>query len=243
MIKLINGDCNIELQKMIDKQEYVNTIITSPPYNMNLRVRNGKYCSRQIIKKEFSTKYSNFNDNLPLEEYYNFHKSVIEKLIKISDVVFYNFQLVTGNKRAFFKLIGDFNENIKEMIIWDKINAQPAMLCGMLNSQFEIILVLEKNGINRQFNKAFFDRGTLSNVWSIKAERKKNTYLNKATFPKELVEKIIINFTKKDDIICDPFMGTGTTGVVAKKLQRDFIGIELDKETYDEAHKNIKDIE
>ena len=44
---------------------FVDLVVTSPPYNMNLRIRNGKYCSRQIVK-EFSTKYEGFDDNMPL---------------------------------------------------------------------------------------------------------------------------------------------------------------------------------
>lgn len=43
-------------------------VFTSPPYNMNLRIRNGEYCSRQIVD-EFSTKYEGYADNLPIDDY------------------------------------------------------------------------------------------------------------------------------------------------------------------------------
>ena len=66
--QLILGDCLDKLQQMDD--DAVDTVITSPPYNMNLRIRNGIYCSRQIVK-EFSTKYNDFADNLAMEEYFD----------------------------------------------------------------------------------------------------------------------------------------------------------------------------
>ena len=69
---IYNEDCLDTLKRM--KNDSIDCVITSPPYNMNLRIRNGKYCSRQIVK-ELSTKYSNFNDNLPIEEYNKFHSS------------------------------------------------------------------------------------------------------------------------------------------------------------------------
>ena len=82
---------------------FVDLVVTSPPYNMNLRIRNGKYCSRQIVK-EFSTKYEGFDDNMPLEEYYEFHLGVLRELLRVSGLIFYNIQIVTGSKRAFLGL-------------------------------------------------------------------------------------------------------------------------------------------
>ena len=105
-----NEDCLEGMKRMPDKS--VDLVFTSPPYNMNLRIRNGKYCSRQIVK-EISTKYENFDDNLPMEEYYAFNKKAISELLRVSDLVFYNVQFLTGNKRALFKLIGEFNEKLK----------------------------------------------------------------------------------------------------------------------------------
>ena len=55
--KIYHEDCLSTLKKM--KDESVDLVITSPPYNMNLRIRNGEYCSRQIVK-EISTKYTEF---------------------------------------------------------------------------------------------------------------------------------------------------------------------------------------
>jgi len=81
---LLLGNCLERLQELTDKS--VDTTITSPPYNMNLRIRNGKYCSRQIVK-EISTKYVDFDDNLSMEEYYNFNVDVISELLRVSKLV------------------------------------------------------------------------------------------------------------------------------------------------------------
>tara|TARA_R100000656_G_scaffold117907_1_gene91435 strand:+ start:92 stop:787 length:696 start_codon:yes stop_codon:yes gene_type:complete len=217
----------------------VHTTITSPPYNMNLRIKYGKYLKR-TEKSKISTKYKNFSDDLSMEEYYEFNKEVIHYLLQISDLVFYNVQFLTGNKRALFKLMGEFNEQLKEVIIWNKVNAQPAMGEKVLNSQYEVILVFDKdNAISRKFDTATFDRGTLSNVWDIKRGKKLNKE-HGAVFPEELVEKILHNFTKPGDVVFDPFMGTGTVGVVCNRLKRWFIGIELDEDYFNFAKERIE---
>ena len=227
--RLLLGDCLEILKSFEDNTSDI--VITSPPYNMNLRVRNGKYCSRQIVK-EFSTKYNNFSDNLPMDDYYDFHKKVLGELLRVSGTVFYNIQPVTGNKPAVFNLMGEFSKYIKDVVIWDKVNAQPAMQHGVLNSQFEFLLILSKNdAITRQFKNANFDRGTLSNVWSIKRQRSV-VKGHGAVFPEDLVKTVLLNFTNEKDVVLDPFMGTGTTGVVCSKLGRDFIGIEQDKDYF-----------
>lgn len=238
--KIYNESCLKTLKRM--KDQTIDCVITSPPYNMNLRIRNGKYCSRQIVK-ELSTKYDGFADNLPIEEYYKFHSNVMRELLRVSKVIFYNIQIVTGSKRSIFKMIGEFNEFLKDIIIWDKGVAQPAMQKQVLNRRSELILVFETDyPISRQYRYANFERGTLNDIWQIKRGKKKNKN-HGAVFPEELVEIIIRNFTNKDEIIYDPFMGTGTTAVVAKRLGRKFIGSEIGKEYYKFSNERLNGIQ
>lgn len=62
-----------------------------------------------------------------------------------------------------------------------------------------------------------------------------------AKYPEELAERFITFFTKKDEIVFDPFMGVGSTGVAAKKVKRNCYGIEINKEFCDVANKRIKE--
>ncbi|MCC3160930.1 MAG: site-specific DNA-methyltransferase [Mollicutes bacterium PWAP] len=243
MPKIILKNKNSLKEMKIMEENSVDHTITSPPYNMNLRVRGGKYVSRQIVR-EISTKYSNFDDNLTMEEYFNFTKKTLKELLRITEkYVFYNVQFITGNKRALFKIIGEFSDYIKEIIIWNKMHGQPAIANGVMNSQYEIILVLTKNkqdSILRQFKNASFERGTLSNVWDIKRGRSKLKG-HSAVFPEELINKILKNFTNKEDVIFDPFMGTGVSGEASIKNQRNYLGIELSKEYFEFAKKKLNE--
>ena len=234
---IFNQDCLKTMKRMEDSS--IDLVVTSPPYNMNLRISNGKYHSRQVTK-ELTTKYSDFSDNLPIEEFYKLHLQILKELIRVSDLVFYNIQIVTGSKRAFFKIIGDLNEYLKDIIVWDKGHGQPAIGEKVLNRQSELILVFEKDyPVSRQFRrKGKFKRGTLNDVWRISRELSKLDH--GAVFPEALVEEILKNFSDKGDIIYDPFMGSGTTAVVAKKLERFFIGSEISKKYVEFARKRLK---
>lgn len=216
---------NLETLKRIPDNS-IDLVVTSPPYNMNLRIRNGKYCSRQITK-EFSTKYDGFDDNLPIDEFHNLHSSIIKELLRTSSIIFYNIQIVTGSKRAFFKIIGEYSDYLKDIFIWDKGHAQPAMANNVANRRTELLLIFDsKNAISRQFTKCNFDRGTLDDIWEIKRSKKIDKS-HSAVFPVELVDKIITLFSNEGDLVYDPFMGTGTTAVSAIKNNRNWIGSEI----------------
>lgn len=237
--KVYNESCLETLKKMKDGS--VDAVITSPPYNMNLRIRNGKYCSRQIVK-ELSTKYSNFDDNLPIDEYYDLHLNILKELLRVSDMVFYNIQIVTGSKRAIFKIIGELSDYLKDIVIWDKGYGQPAMAERVMNRRTELVLIFDKNNaISRQFEKCNFNRGTLDDLWLIKRGKKVSSE-HGAVFPEELVSTILDNFTNEGDVIYDPFMGTGSTAVVCKKLKRKFIGSEISKEYMKVINERLKGV-
>ena len=232
-----NESCLDTMRGMSDKS--IDLILTSPPYNMNLRIRNGKYCSRQIVK-EISTKYEGFSDNLPIEEFYELHKKILSEAIRVSKILFYNIQIVTGSKQAFFKLIGDYHKNLKEVIVWDKGHGQPAMSPNVLNRRSELILVLESEdgAISRKFSTCNFLRGSMDDVWNIKRGRKISSS-HGAVFPEELARKVIQNFTRSGDVVYDPFMGSGTTGKVALEEQRYFIGSEISERYCEISRKRM----
>ena len=237
MFKLYNENCLDTLGRMNNNS--VDLVITSPPYNMNLRISKGRYHSRQIVK-EISTKYENFSDNLPIDKFYSLHSKILKELLRVSNLVFYNIAIVTGSKRAFFKMIGDFSDNLKDIIVWDKLNGVPAIQEQVMNRRTELILVFENEyPISRQFKSTGkFERGTLDDLWQIKRERSKDKS-HGATFPTELVKKILENFSCENDTVYDAFTGTGTTGLVARQMNRHFIGSEIDPDTHRNAYNKI----
>jgi site-specific DNA-methyltransferase (adenine-specific)/modification methylase len=223
--KIHNIDCLEFMKTLPDK--CIDCVITSPPYNMRLRIRNGEYTQREF-GAHFSKKYKDFGDALPMEEYYKFHKNVLLELLRLSPIVFWNIQIVTGSKEAIFKIIGDFAREITDIIVWDKGFGQPAINEGVLNSAYELIIILEsdrKNG--RKFNQCYFGRGTVQNIWRLGRGGKGKVKTHTAVFPIKLVTNILEGWTKEGDTIFDPFMGTGTTAVACKHLKRNYIGCEI----------------
>ena len=81
----------------------------------------------------------------------------------------------------------------------------------------------------------------MPNVWDIRREPSYDKK-HKATFPKELVEKILDNFAHENQTILDPFMGLGTTGVVAHEKNMKFVGFELDDYYFSVAKKRLDEV-
>jgi site-specific DNA-methyltransferase (adenine-specific)/modification methylase len=235
--KLYNDDCISVMNKLAD--DSANLVFTSPPYNMGLRVRNGKYIKLSPSESIIKNKYEQFSDDLYMDEYFDFTDQVLQELLRISPIVFYNIQMLTGNKVALFEIIGKYSKQLKEIIIWNKMLAQPAVQNSVMNSQFEFILIFDRDdAMRRTFECGNFNRGTLSNVWDVPKNKNKLSS-HKAGMPLELAEKVITNFSKVGDVILDPFMGLGTTGIASARHNRNFIGIELVKDYFEIAKHKI----
>ena len=218
----------------------VDAVITSPPYNYNLRIQNGKYTRRSLNDK---TKYNKtYDDAVSMDEYFKWQRDCIAEMLRVSrGLVFYNIQMINGNKLAIFRLFGEFSEYIKEVIIWDKNNAEPAIHDGVLNSRYEYIIVLDKtNAISRQFNVFNANRGTVENIWKINKNTERGIANHNAMFPVDLPRKIIQLFTRPNDLILDPFMGGGTTAVACVLEGRNFIGFEINNEYFVNSIKRIE---
>ena len=236
--QIVLGDCLETMRRMPDN--FVDCIITSPPYNMRTRIRNGEYTTRER-SEHFSKKYEHFGDDLSIEDYEATHTKALAEMMRVSSLVFWNIQIVTGSKEAVFKILGKFAEQIRDVVIWDKGSGQPAMHEGVLNRATELIIAFEPDGRKgRTFAKHDFKRGTVQDIWRFGRGGKGLVKAHAAVFPEKLVGFIIQNFTKEDETIYDPFLGTGTVAKVAKDLNRNYIGSEISKEYCDIAEERLR---
>src|SRR3990167_1419752 len=178
-----------------------------------------------------------------MDEYYKFHSKALKEMLRVSPIVFWNIQIVTGSKEAIFKIIGGFAKEITDIIIWDKGFGQPAMNNGVLNRGSELIIIFEKERKNgRTFNQYYFERGTMQDIWRIGRGGKGNEETHTAVFPVELVANILKGWTKQNDIVYDPFIGLGTTAMSAQMIKRKWIGSEISAEYTKLAEARIKSI-
>lgn len=230
--KIIHGDC-LEVMKKIP-EKFVDIIITSPPYNLLNSTGNGLKKNTNCGKwKNAAIKngYAEYDDNLPYDEYISWQKKCVAemfRIIKDDGAIFYN-----NKNRVQNGLLEDRGEIVKnfplrQIIIWKRsgaINFNPGYF---LPTTEQIYLICKKNfKLAKGANKN-------TDVWEVKQEMKNP---HPAPFPEELIDKIVSSTTGK--IILDPFGGSGTTAISAKKFDRDFILIEKSLKYCEMAQKRI----
>jgi len=128
-----------------------------------------------------------------------------------------------------FKILND--------IAWYKINPPPNLSCRYFTHSTETVIWAAKNkGSKHYFNYALMrkmnDNKQMKSLWSITAPKTDEKTFGKhpTQKPTALLERIILASTKEKDIVLDPFAGSSSTGVVAYRLGRCFIGIDNNKE-------------
>ena len=214
MENLILGDSTVEIKKFTDNQ--FDTVLTSPPYN---RTRNDKYSHFTDINKD----------------YFNFLVESVEQCLRVcKGNVFYNIQKMDTNRVELYKLFGHFADKIIDTIIWNKANPTPGAGNTVTNS-YEYILVLSNKNTSLKANGTYIKNHFYTPVYSENPFKKKH----RAVMNPKAVEFIFRSFCDPDHHVLDPFMGTGTTGVVAKQFNMQFTGIELVEEYYDLAKNQL----
>jgi len=229
--KVICTDCLTSLSKM--QEDSVDICITSPPYNISTRIGEGNV-------------YDEYEDNLSMQQYQEFIFKVIDELLRVTRYyIFWNIQMLSSNKLAVLNIFSKYKDNIKEICIWAKTNCPPASSENTLSNQFEFIIVLSKyDRVGKQFQRAFFDnrtegQGNISNCIIKPSQHDNLCSDHKATFPEWLPEFFIKHFTREQDIVLDPFCGSGTSCYVSKQLNRRFIGFELSQNYCNFANKRL----
>ena len=222
-MKLINDDCLKVLPTL--EESSVDLIITSPPYNLGNNHHTG------------NKQHKAYNDNLPEAEYQEQQLQFLNecfKLLKETGSLIYNHKnrIRKGRQLSPYEWIFKSNFVVKQEIVWvnrsqnfDKMRFYPFT---------ERLYWLTKKPETKLFNAInHYD------VFDWKEWKPVGTKGNHTrAFPEKMVEDILKCFPNAE-VVLDPYMGSGTTGVAAKNLNREFIGIELDKIYFDMASKRI----
>jgi site-specific DNA-methyltransferase (adenine-specific) len=223
-----NEDCIQGLKRVPDNS--VDLVVTSPPYNKN-GFRNGKKdtgCSSSKYKRWDGAKieYDLFDDNMKEDDYKNWQIQLLNELYRIlkpTGSLFYNHKVRRFESRADHPLVWLSKSKLHfyQQIIWDRGGA-PDQNINYCTPSTELILWFVKD-----IPKVFKKKDTyFTEVWRFNPANSEHP----APFPEKLPFKCIKLTTQEGDIVLDPFMGSGTTAVVCKQLNRQYIGFEISPE-------------
>lgn len=239
--KIYCGD-NIELIKQLDNN-CVDLTVTSPPYD-NLRNYHG---------------YSFDFENLA-KELYRVTKDGGIIVWVVGDATINGSETGTSFKQAlYFKEIGF---NLHDTMIYEKPGSGLPHNDGRYGQQFEYMFIFSKNipkytsierfekqnqikPTTRRAKTGVITKGTynvgggvLGNIWRICKNNEANWH--PAVFPKELVIRHILSWSNTEDLVFDPFMGSGTVAKIAIQTNRNYVGFEISKEYCEKAQKDIE---
>jgi DNA modification methylase len=230
--KFICGDCLTIMSQMPDN--CLDLVVTSPPYNLKNSTgngmkdgRGGKWKNAQLLNG-----YSDYDDNMPHEKYVEWQReclSQIMRLLKDDGAIFYNhkWRVQDGLLQDRQDIVLGFP--VRQIIIWRRkggINFNP----GYFLPTYEVIYLITKPKF-----KLTPKANAHGDVWEFTQEMNNS---HPAPFPIALAKRCIESTNAQ--IILDPFMGSGTTAIAAKRLGKSFIGIDISAEYCQKAEQRLR---
>lgn len=231
--KFLCGDALDVMRQMPDA--CLDLVVTSPPYNLKNSTgngmkdgRGGKWANAALVNG-----YSHHNDNMPHDEYAKWQRDCLTemfRLIKDDGAIFYNhkWRVQAGLLQDRQDIVAGFP--VRQIIIWRRkggINFNK----GYFLPTYEVIyMICKKNFVLAKGANSYGD------IWEFTQEMKNS---HPAPFPVALIERIISSTNAQ--LILDPFMGSGTTAIAAKNLNRHFVGIEISPEYIELAKSRLDD--
>lgn len=215
-------------------------VFSSPPYNVGAASGlRDKYEKGKAKSKKF---YDEYSDDQSDGGYVDLLQGAMNAAFGFVDTVAFNLQPLAGSKRPLLKWMDDNSTHLVDIITWDKGRAAPHIQAGIMASQFEWIIVMErKENASRVIPHSSW-QGKYSNVYKAPPQTK-NEYASQhgATFPVHLPEWVVGDLMNRARGVVDCFLGTGTTIIAAEKLGRAGRGIELSPAYVDVAVKRWQD--
>ena len=225
--KIYNMDC-IEGMKQLQNCS-IDLIITDPPYNK---------------KKD----YGNNTDNKPQKEFDKFNYEWLKEVFRILKFGHHFYFSCASNQIFYFKEICDqIGFRYRHLLIWFPNEYKARMNPQTWQRAYEPIFWFQKHD-NNGSKYGLFNNYPFHNmdVLMIRSPHINHSNMEKkyhvAQKPTNLFKTIIAKSSKKGDIVLDPFMGSGTTAISCKFLDRHFIGFELNPEYIKIGNKRTKNI-
>ena len=227
MSRLVHQDCLTYMKVIPDK--CIDLILTDPPYNIaQYSTGNIPLPGRDALNNDIADW-----DTIPLNP-----EALLEDFLRIlkpdgNIFVFTSYNMLGKWHEVFDKEFDTF-----QFFIWHKTNPAPKIYKnGFLNS-CEMVICLWNKGHKWNFSNQKEMHNFYECPICMPPERLKNPK-HPAQKPVRLLKHLISISTNPGDIVFDPFMGVGSSGVAAKELGREFIGCEIDKAYYDAACKRV----
>jgi len=239
-IKIYCMDCLEGLKKLDD--ESIDCIITDPPYAISQK---GKKISRKSlsskswkcdmdIKLDFG-EWDTFKDE---KEYFEFTESWFKECVRVLKQKSWIYIFFDRLKIGYFDLILAPKYGIKSRTVftWLKTNPCPSFRKVNWLSASEFVWVGSKGECKL---KNFLKQSEMFNYMITPNKSIYGKTEHPTEKPEDLIRKFILVNTDKGDIVLDPFMGSGTTAVACKQLNRNFIGFEISKRYVEIANKRL----
>lgn len=221
-IELIQGDC---LEKMKDvPNESVDLVLTDPPYELDNHGGGTTDFAQRKLVKDLHIDF--LSDSFDMDSFFN----EVERVCKVINLIVF-----CSNKQV--SSIMKFWEEKKystTLLVWDKPNPVPFGNGKYISSVEFMIYVRGKGAI---YNNIGYSEQLKTFRYGVPSAKNR---LHPTEKPIDLLERIIKIHSSENNVIIDPFMGSGTTGVAAKNLNRNFIGIELDPKYFKIAKERIE---
>ena len=232
--KLIQGD-SLKVLRNIEPNS-VDMVFADPPYFLS---NNGISCSNG---KMVSVNKGLWDKAIDIKEKHEFNKKWIrlcKKILKENGTIW-----ISGTMHNIYSIGMALEEEgfkIINNITWRKLNPPPNISCRAFTHSTETILWAKKGDkknkhkFNYSLMKKINNNKQMKDVWetSLTKPSEKTCGKHPTQKPIEILERIILASTEENDLILDPFNGSGTTGIAANRLKRRYIGIEKEKEYLD----------
>jgi len=243
--EIIQGDC-IQVMKSLPARS-VDLIFADPPYNLQLR--NELLRPNQSMVDGVEDAWDQFTDFDDYDSFTQNWLSECRRVLKDTGTIW-----VIGSYHNIFR-VGTIMMNlgywILNDVIWHKTNPMPNFRGTRFQNATETLIWAKKSADQKRYTfhyhamKNFNDEKQMQNVWHIPlctgAERIKlhGRKAHSTQKPEALLYRVVLSSSNLNDIVLDPFVGSGTTGAVAQKLKRRFIGIELEADYIAVARERI----